>query len=308
MHQCPNPERLWTDLGVFAKAEHPGEISPIMFDRVSEQLIRPIEGALEPGALALVGNGPAQVIPFSALKLSDGSRVADSFDLTFFPNLQSIDLRGDFIESANARLAIFAGPDYGEFFNELPYAEQEGKVISDTYRDRLIGSFIGPQATKSRFLEELSSGEANIVHVATHAEPRKDFGRLSALIFAHDGDHSKSRVTQFDAVNATNDLDLLVLSGCGTGVGRLFFFDGTRSLGNGFLNAGTSRVLTSLWPVSDRATEELMVKFYEGILEEGMPIAQALGNAQRQMRENRRWQHPYYWAGWTVSGMARDTE
>ena len=58
----------------------------------------------------------------------------------------------------------------------------------------------------------------------------------------------------------------------------------------------------SLWSVSDKATSELMAKFYEKMLKERQRPAAALRAAQVEMWRQKQWQAPYYWAAFTLQG------
>ena len=95
--------------------------------------------------------------------------------------------------------------------------------------------------------------------------------------------------------------DLVVLSGCATGLGRLSG-DGIFGLARGFIYAGTPSVVASLWDVSDRATAFLMDRFYAG-LARGLDKAAALRAAQRATRA--RYRHPSLWAAFMLIGEAR---
>jgi len=70
--------------------------------------------------------------------------------------------------------------------------------------------------------------------------------------------------------------------------------------------AGAARVMVSLWNVNDRATSELMAKFYQKMLpkngEAGERPAGALRSAQVEMWRQRQWQAPYYWAAFVLQG------
>jgi len=66
--------------------------------------------------------------------------------------------------------------------------------------------------------------------------------------------------------------------------------------------AGSPRVIASLWRVPDRATSELMKRFYEGLFRGGLRLAAALRAAQLDMRKTLRWSSPYYWAGFILQG------
>jgi SulP family sulfate permease len=78
--------------------------------------------------------------------------------------------------------------------------------------------------------------------------------------------------------------------------------EGLVGLTRGFLHAGASNVLASLWSVSDRATAELMARFYRGLFGDGLPAAEALRRAQRSMLGERRWRDPHNWAGFVLLG------
>ena len=66
--------------------------------------------------------------------------------------------------------------------------------------------------------------------------------------------------------------------------------------------AGAPRVVASQWKVDDWATAELMKQFYRGMLKDGMRPAAALRAAQVAMSKQKRWQAPYYWAGFVLQG------
>ena len=66
--------------------------------------------------------------------------------------------------------------------------------------------------------------------------------------------------------------------------------------------AGTPRVVASLWQVDDRATAELMRRFYAALLGRRQRASAALRAAQVEMWQERRWQGPHYWAAFTLQG------
>jgi CHAT domain-containing protein len=85
-------------------------------------------------------------------------------------------------------------------------------------------------------------------------------------------------------------------------LGKQITGEGLVGLTRGFMYAGASRVVASLWKVDDVATSELMGRFYRGMLKEGLPPAAALRQAQMEMQKLKRWSDPYYWAGFTIQG------
>jgi CHAT domain-containing protein len=93
-----------------------------------------------------------------------------------------------------------------------------------------------------------------------------------------------------------------VLSACSTAAGKEVVGEGLIGLVRGFMYAGSRRVLASLWKVDDEATGELMTRFYRGVFEKGLTPPAALQAAQIELLTTRRWQHPFYWAGFVLQG------
>ena len=75
------------------------------------------------------------------------------------------------------------------------------------------------------------------------------------------------------------------------------------ALSRGFLEAGASRLIMTLWSVDDTATARLMARLYEGMLgPEHLSPAAALRAAQLDVRAIARWRSPYFWAGFVLQG------
>jgi CHAT domain-containing protein len=94
---------------------------------------------------------------------------------------------------------------------------------------------------------------------------------------------------------------LAVLSACETAGGRMTTGEGTIGLTAAFLSAGVPVVVSSLWPVDDRATAVIMRSFYRN-LARGQSVATALRHAQLDASHTARYAHPFYWSGFTVVG------
>ena len=105
-----------------------------------------------------------------------------------------------------------------------------------------------------------------------------------------------------DIYNARLSADLVVLSACQTGLGKEVRGEGLMGLTRAFLYAGVPRVIVSLWNVNDQATSELMADFYEKLLRRGKRPAEALREAQLELRKHKRWESPYYWAAFVQQG------
>ncbi|MEO6192479.1 MAG: CHAT domain-containing tetratricopeptide repeat protein [Thermoanaerobaculia bacterium] len=143
-----------------------------------------------------------------------------------------------------------------------------------------------------------------IVHFATHGVFDAEQPMLSALVLSQ-LDAAGRPVAGFLLAHEIYDLDLpaelVTLSACQTARGREVPGEGLVSgLPRAFLYAGAARVLMSLWKVDDRSTRDLMILFYRGLLERNLAPAQALQEAQRDLR--RSGHPPRQWAGFVLLG------
>src|SRR5262249_39972442 len=144
-----------------------------------------------------------------------------------------------------------------------------------------------------------------IVHFATHGLIDDDHPELSGLLLSMFDERGKD-VSGFlqlhEIYNLRLSADIVVLSACQSAVGKQIKGEGLISLTRGFMYGGAARVVASLWKVDDVATAELMADFYKQMfLNQQRPPA-ALRLAQLNLKKQRRWQAPYYWAGFVLQG------
>ncbi|HEV7743619.1 MAG TPA: CHAT domain-containing tetratricopeptide repeat protein [Pyrinomonadaceae bacterium] len=144
-----------------------------------------------------------------------------------------------------------------------------------------------------------------IVHFATHGLLNNEHPELSGIVlslFDKQGQPQDGYLRLQDIYNLKLPVDLVVLSACNTGLGKDVRGEGLIGLTRGFMYAGASSVVASLWKVDDEATSELMQLFYGYMLRDGLSPAAALRKAQLTMSQQKRWQSPYYWAGFVIQG------
>jgi CHAT domain-containing protein/Tfp pilus assembly protein PilF len=148
-------------------------------------------------------------------------------------------------------------------------------------------------------------GEYQIVHFATHGFFDSEHPELSGILLTNIDQNGVAR----DGLMALNDIytldlsaELTVLSACQTALGKDVKGEGLVGLTHSFMSAGSKSVVASLWKVDDHATAALMSDFYQFMFREGMPPVVALRAAKLKMMQNRRWQAPYYWAGFVFQG------
>jgi CHAT domain-containing protein len=148
-------------------------------------------------------------------------------------------------------------------------------------------------------------GQYRYVHFATHGLADSERPELSTIVlslFDEQGRPQDGFLRAHEVYNLNLPAEMVVLSACETGLGKLTRGEGLVSLTRGFMYAGAARVVVSLWSVNDRATAELMVKFYRRVLVDGERPAAALRAAQVEMWRDKRREAPYYWAAFTLQG------
>ena len=163
---------------------------------------------------------------------------------------------------------------------------------------------VGFDATRDQVL----SGELEnyrILHFATHGLVNLEQPGLSGLVLSlvdEQGRPQNGFVRLDDIYTLKLKADLVVLSACRTGLGQEVRGEGLIGLTRGFMFAGASRVLVSLWSVSDRSSAELMQRFYTRLFTESASYPKALREAQLSMLHEEAWQDPYHWAAFTLQG------
>ncbi len=156
--------------------------------------------------------------------------------------------------------------------------------------------FLNNEATKERFFKQ--AAESRVLHLAAHGNVNFENPLYSELKLYDES------ITASQIYNANVKSELVVLSACETGYGSLLQGEGVMSLSRAFTYAGAKSTVMSLWPVPDQQTSKLMIGFYEH-LENGKAKDEALQLAKLDYLEATRGtqlQHPYYWAGFVVSG------
>jgi CHAT domain-containing protein len=186
----------------------------------------------------------------------------------------------------------------------LPFSRREADAIMSVTAEGLGLKAVDFDASRERAISsELS--EYRIVHFATHGLLDSQHPELSGLVLSlvdRQG-HAQDGFLQLqDVYNMNLPADLVVLSACETGLGKEVNGEGLIGLTRGFMYAGATRVVSSLWKVDDFATTKLMKSFYTSMEKERKRPAEALRDAQLSLLKDPRWSSPYYWAGFTIQG------
>jgi CHAT domain-containing protein len=271
-----------------------GEYEPLG-RKLYARLIQPLESLGLKKKLLVVPHGVLHYLPFAALRGESGY-VIDRHSLRFLPSASVIRYLRSSSAAGRAGILALGNPDLGDPKFDLRFAQDEAlAVVQKVPQSRAL---VRKEATESAF-RQYASG-FRYVHFATHGEFDADAPLHSALLLAKDG-RSDGRLTVDKLYSTRIDADLVTLSACETGLGKVANGDDVVGLTRGFLYAGASTVVASLWKVDDHATSALMIRFYEelrsGDKREALRAAQLAARAQ--------FTHPFFWAAFQLTGTAR---
>ena len=302
----------------------PVDFTPIKLETVLQNLyaefVAPVADVLpvDGSTIVIEPHCSLWLVPFAALQLADGTWMGDRWSLIYAPSAQTLEeIRQEpsYAPMAGAKLLAVGNPimptvtlpDGSQAtLSSLPGAEAEVEAIAQLFPEAQRTLLIQAEATEAA-VKQLALSH-NIVHLATHGLA---FGSdpLASLVALAPTEQENGLLTAREVIqSASLPADLVVLSACQTGSGKITG-EGMLGLSRAFLVAGARSLLVSQWSVSDSATKELMVAFYQHYLEHGNK-AIALQKAMQQVRCGLRpgkptqpeYSHPRYWAAFVVVG------
>jgi hypothetical protein len=268
---------------------------PMAFRRSAYQLyqglLEPVLAGRKEKRLVIVPIGTMTHLPFEALLVDTSTTANDQFligrlEIRYAPDLSTA-LAGTVTAGRDLSVALAQAPGS----SALPFAERSARLLASRTGTPLVND-----ATMLD-LDDLVLAQG-VLHVASHAhsemEPDGSF-----YILTQDG-----RWTPRVGEQGRFRRDLVVLASCSSGSGRVFRSEGAKTIGNSLLEGGVACVVHTLWPVDDRATNEILDHMYAGLLA-GLPVSRALHEAKlRFIAEHHHdgLADPYYWSGIVALG------
>ncbi|RPH55063.1 CHAT domain-containing protein, partial [bacterium] len=193
--------------------------------------------------------------------------------------------------------------DLESFLRLWHSAREADEIVSLLPADQTFRA-VGFDASRATALSGRLAEYRN-VHFATHGLVRSDHPGLSSLVlslYEEKGEPVDGFLRLNDIYNLELRADLVVLSACRTALGKEIRGEGLIGLTRGFMYAGASRVLATLWSVDDRATADFMKHFYRAMLNGKLSPAEAVRQAQLVMMARPNRKAPYFWAGFSLQG------
>ncbi len=293
-------------------------------------------GSITGKRLLVSPDGLLHLIPFSLLEQENGKILLEDHVITHIPsasvlvgmrrkltsrrlapkdfagvgdpvfNLEDVGLKGlgDSIAPGDRNLQELIEP-----LPRLKHSREEIQNVAKLFpEDAEIFTALGFQANRNTLLDD-DLAQFQTLHLATHhlSEGHPAFTGIVLSLFDEKGRPRPGFVTAPEIYDLNLPAELVVLSACGTGLGKDVRGEGPVGLTRAFFHAGAKRVVVSLWPVNDRETAVLMQRFYEQMLNHGRSPAEALREAQLSIyRQGRKGRKAYRtWGAFVLHGEPR---
>lgn len=301
--------------------------------QLAGMLLRPAAAQLGSHRLLVVTDGALQYIPFGVLAdpaAREPRFLIQSHEVVHLPSASLVPgLRAEIAGRSKARgeLALFADPVFGRGdarlrapaapgtrgggaagpcsgFRKLKFSGSEAQAIAQLVPEDHLLLAVSFNASKRAALSGRLAGFRRI-HFATHGVVNSRHPEQSSLVLScydAQGRPQDGFLRLHDIYGLDLNAELVVLSACETALGKQVRGEGLIGLTRGFMHAGAARVVASLWSVDDRATAELMKRFYHRMLVDKLPPSAALRQAQLSLLATDLWKTPYYWAAFSFQG------
>jgi CHAT domain-containing protein/tetratricopeptide (TPR) repeat protein len=266
---------------------------PTSLKLLHKSLIAPVKSQLKTTRLAIVPYGILHDVPFAALTPDGTHYLSDDHAVFSLPSLSVLPyIRARNKTNTNKALVFANGQEEGLSYLGSSYGE--ARDVASFFNTQPV---LGDAATASAF--QKNAGDYDVIHLIAHFDHDENNPEFPRVMLGHgendDGALQLDQVVGLDLRKTS----LVVLSGCRSQAGKLSRGDDIVGLSRAFIYAGSPSVIASLWSVDDEATRALMVLFYSH-LRQGLSKAEALRAAQMDMRQ--KYPHPYYWAGFVLTG------
>ncbi|MCH7623085.1 MAG: CHAT domain-containing protein [Nitrospinae bacterium] len=265
--------------------------------QLNDWLIQPIEKFIaDKRVLGIIPHGILHYVSFSSLKNNE-SYLVERHPLFYSPSASVLKFtfarRRVKDESAVVKVLALGNPDLGDLNYDLPLAEMEVNAIKWNFPQ--IDVLTREKATEKWLKDHI--GEYQIIHIASHGEFDPVNPLFSSLKLTKD-ETEDGNFEVNEVFSLTINADIVTLSACQTGLGKITGGDELVGLNRAFIYAGTHSLLSSLWRVSDISTAILIKHFYRNYVVDNK--GESLRKAQLLVK--RLYPHPSYWAAFNLTG------
>lgn len=241
--------------------------------------------------VTIIADGMLQYIPFEALLTPDNEYLIKTVGIHYNYSLSSAaQSKQNKVPISKMFIAIAPTKFKNNAYGKLTTSSAELKKLSNIFD---ANHFQYENATKQRFTE--AYGNYKIIHLSTHG----GIDNTVPWMAFYD-----EKMTLDELYFTKNQSELVVLSACKTSDGELKKGEGVMSLARGFFNAGAKSVVSSLWDINEKASNDIIQEFYKN-LAKGDSKSRALQKAKLTYIKNNgntSEASPYYWSALTITG------
>lgn len=286
--------------------------------------------------LIVIPDGALTYLPFESL-IHQNRFLVEEFNIKYIPSLTTFSLLNEPKSSYETDLLAVAGSNFGgtsglvnrnRSYEPLPATLAEVDSIASKFQKVSLHKEGNLSET---FIKDKLKSNVRFIHLATHGIINDDYPSLSGLVLSASDESELSstddgmlRSSEIYQLNMNSDM--VVLSACNTGLGKVVKGEGMLGLQRSFFYAGVPTVTVSLWNVYDRSTAYMMNEFYTALLDktrqndseswwdsflrwigwsDHVPYgntASAMRQAKLNMIQHPLYRHPVYWAPFVVVG------
>ena len=280
-------------------------------------LLEPAEKFLKKGTnLVIIPDGELFYLPFEALLTKTPKRGKDK-DPSSFPYLvlkhpinyghsstilmnMPSGLQAD--GGTRPSLLAFGDPAFPSKYPRLEHSATEVNSIATLFEPSAVDVFTQKEASEQR-IKAMPLDAYRYIHFATHGTVDEVVPDFSSLVLASDPDRNEDGLLQaWEIAELKMNADMVVLSACQTGLGKLVRGEGMVGLTQSLIYSGASSVIVSLWSVADHSTSDIMTSLYHNLIIEEMDKSVSLQKAKHSMLEDVNLSHPFYWAPFILIG------
>lgn len=289
------------------------------FKETAYSLARTLLPPLPPSIdnLIILPAGRLATLPFETLLLSNPDKIFDYASLPYL--MTQFNVRYEFSaglllqdsdkikHSGDARSILLCAPvtfPERKYLGELPGTKKEVSDISRLFvnKNLMATSYVGSDACENRLKDGILRNYAYL-HFATHGLVDEKHPEMSRIFLQAGAPEEDGNLFAGEIYNLELTADLVTLSACETGLGKIYKGEGVIGLSRALTYAGARSIIVSFWNVADESTALLMTDFYQHVLENpNEDYSENLRKAKMGLLQHKAYAAPYYWAPFVLIG------
>lgn len=266
-------------------------------------------------SLVLLPSGRMSIIPFEALLTKAIKDQNTPFDQMPYL-INNFNVRYEFsagllLQKKNSAQTIVSAkllapvnfPENGNLSN-LPGTEKEVNEIQNLFKSKKIPCDVLTQNNANETaIKDESLKDFSLLHFATHGIVDEDNPELSCVFLRSNSESEDGNLYSGEIYNLHLNANLVTLSACQTGLGKISKGEGVIGLSRALVYAGARNIIVSFWSVADESTSELMTNFYQTLLQkQNVSFSKGLRESKLELIRKGKYAAPYYWAPFILIG------